>query len=222
MKFWRRLLLAVVALGLAGLAAVWLLAPLDPRAPPDIATRFKLLRARWDAEYCLTSLRIAVPDAAFLPPVTGEGGCGIAHPVRLRGGILPMRPNVPVMACPLALTYMVWERHALRPLAREMLGAELAAVEHLGVYNCRNVRNSTVWLSQHALGQALDVSAVRLADGRRITVAGGWDDAGAPGRFLRAAHRAACGFFKVALGPEYNALHRDHFHLDTGWMMRCR
>ncbi len=33
-------------------------------------------------------------------------------------------------------------------------------------------------------------------------------------RFLRAIHKAACGPFGTVLGPEANALHRDHFHLD--------
>jgi len=32
--------------------------------------------------------------------------------------------------------------------------------------------------------------------------------------FLRAAHRAACTTFATVLGPEANAAHRNHFHLD--------
>ncbi len=218
MRFWRTILLGILAIGLGGPALFWLLAPLDTGATPGILTPLKLLRARWDPAYCLASL----PDAAVLPPVVGEGACGIAHPVQLRGGIVLMHPNVPVMACPLALSYAVWERHSLRPLARDMLGSDVAGVEHLGVYNCRNVRNSSVWLSQHATGQALDASAIRLQNGRRISVAGAWGNTDAAGDFLRAAHQAACGVFKVTLGPEYNALHRDHFHLDTGWMLRCK
>lgn len=32
--------------------------------------------------------------------------------------------------------------------------------------------------------------------------------------FLRAVHEDACGIFGTVLGPEANALHEDHFHLD--------
>jgi hypothetical protein len=33
-------------------------------------------------------------------------------------------------------------------------------------------------------------------------------------RFLRGAHRTACGIFSTVLGPEANKAHRNHFHLD--------
>lgn len=33
-------------------------------------------------------------------------------------------------------------------------------------------------------------------------------------KFLRAAHKSACGIFGTVLGPEANDAHRDHFHLD--------
>ncbi len=34
-------------------------------------------------------------------------------------------------------------------------------------------------------------------------------------KFLRAAHKAACGIFGTTLGPEANEAHRDHFHFDV-------
>ena len=34
------------------------------------------------------------------------------------------------------------------------------------------------------------------------------------GTFLRRLHKGACGIFGTVLGPEANAAHRDHFHLD--------
>ena len=42
------------------------------------------------------------------------------------------------------------------------------------------------------------------------------------GRFLAAAHDAACRVFSAVLGPDYNRLHRDHFHLDLGPYRACR
>ncbi|MGE0629374.1 MAG: extensin family protein [Hyphomicrobiaceae bacterium] len=35
-----------------------------------------------------------------------------------------------------------------------------------------------------------------------------------PDQFLRKVHAGACGLFSTVLGPEANAFHRDHFHLD--------
>ncbi|MFN3798647.1 MAG: extensin family protein, partial [Sphingobium yanoikuyae] len=45
--------------------------------------------------------------------------------------------------------------------------------------------------------------------------------------FLRDVRDGACGLFSTVLSPDYNAAHRDHFHLDqaergaTGWRA-CR
>lgn len=39
-------------------------------------------------------------------------------------------------------------------------------------------------------------------------------EAGTEQRFLQRIHDAACGIFTTVLGPEANAAHHDHFHLD--------
>jgi len=55
-----------------------------------------------------------------------------------------------------------------------------------------------------------------LADGREVSVLGDWNGKGPRGRFLRVIHDAACRRFATVLGPDYNALHANHFHLDMG------
>ena len=40
--------------------------------------------------------------------------------------------------------------------------------------------------------------------------------------FLREIRDGACDLFRVVLGPDYNAAHRDHFHLDMGAFRACR
>ena len=40
--------------------------------------------------------------------------------------------------------------------------------------------------------------------------------------FLRQVRDGACHGFSVVLGPDYNAAHRDHFHLDRGHYRVCR
>lgn len=84
-----------------------------------------------------------------------------------------------------------------------------------------DVRGATGRRSRHATARALDVRAFRLVDGRRIPVTG-WDGSGAAARFLRAARDSACDWFGAVLGPEHDAAHRDHFHLESGFWRRCR
>jgi hypothetical protein len=43
---------------------------------------------------------------------------------------------------------------------------------------------------------------------------GGDEKKSAETAFLRRLHKGACGIFGTVLGPEANAAHRDHFHLD--------
>ncbi len=81
---------------------------------------------------------------------------------------------------------------------------------------CRNRYSAADgFVSEHGFANALDVVGFTLDNGQTITVDGDW--AGTPeGRLLRLAHGAACGRFTTVLGPEANADHKDHFHLDLG------
>ena len=78
----------------------------------------------------------------------------------------------------------------------------------------RNTRDEHGELSEHALGNAIDIAGFRLGDGSIVTVREGW---GSPewGPTLRRLHRAGCGPFGTALGPEANPLHADHLHFDV-------
>ena len=93
---------------------------------------------------------------------------------------------------------------------------------------CRRLygRDSGSW-SEHARANAVDIAGFTLADGTRISVAGDWEEEGARGRFLKEVRDGACRLFATVLSPDYNAAHRDHFHLDQagrgamGWRA-CR
>ena len=41
-----------------------------------------------------------------------------------------------------------------------------------------------------------------------------WSDDGNKGAFLREVRDGSCQLFSTVLSPDYNAAHRDHFHLD--------
>jgi len=110
----------------------------------------------------------------------------------------------------------------VQPAAEQMLGVKVASVQHFGSYSCRNMRGSAAMRSEHARANALDISGFTLTTGRQISVARHWAGDGAEARFLRAVHSGACRTFRAALGPDYNAAHRDHFHYDRGLFAGCR
>jgi hypothetical protein len=77
-------------------------------------------------------------------------------------------------------------------------------------------------MSKHAYAQAWDVTGFELEDGRVISVLKHWEKRGPKRNFLRAVRDDACRIFNVVLGPDYNAAHRDHFHVDMGGGVACR
>ena len=85
-------------------------------------------------------------------------------------------------------------------------------------YMCRNVNNGkTGNLSFHAFGDAVDVMGFTLEDGRTIDVKTAWPGTVPDGsQLIRFAHAAACTRFTTVLGPEADAQHQDHLHLDLG------
>src|SRR5262249_46591899 len=65
-----------------------------------------------------------------------------------------------------------------------------------------------------AFGNALDIAAFTLADGRRITVKDGWHGLPEEQGFLRDVEGAACQQFNTVLAPGSNVYHYDHIHVD--------
>ncbi|UAB77040.1 extensin family protein [Erythrobacter sp. SCSIO 43205] len=229
MQAMRRVLVLSVlaALGIAGWN--WLqdhpehnpMAPLDLRDPIGLATTTKLVALRDDVDQCRAVLERS--DVAFTAlPEVGEGAC--ARPDRTQLTQLPLSPGNPATTCPVAAALELWRTRTVEPAAREIFGSDVARFEHLGVYNCRRIRGSSDRWSQHATGNAIDISAVVLEDGRRISLIADWDGDADEARFLREIRDGACDVFAVVLSPDYNAAHADHFHFDqTGnFMGVCR
>ena len=127
----------------------------------------------------------------------------------------PLVPRSPPTTCAVAAGLELWLERAVQPAATELLGARVARVEHLGAYSCRRLYGSESgqW-SEHATGNAIDVAAFVLEDGRRIGVARAWTQGGEEAAFLRLARDEACDVFGTVLSPDYNAAHADHLHLD--------
>ena len=99
----------------------------------------------------------------------------------------------------------------------------MVGLRHLGTHACRNVNHAGAGRrSQHATANAIDVAGFVLQDRREVRLARDWSGAPAEAAFLRAVRDGACRWFNGVLGPEYNAAHQDHFHLDMGPWRSCR
>jgi hypothetical protein len=99
------------------------------------------------------------------------------------------------------------------------LNTRLEAITVGTSFMCRDRRTGETndTLSEHAFADALDITSFTLENGRTVSVASGWMPAESEdGRMLRFTHDAACALFMTTLGPEANALHHDHFHIDMG------
>jgi hypothetical protein len=226
---WSSLLdFAVVAILLVGAVNAWAppqdlpWKPLDLARPPGLATRAQFERAADDPQLCRAALAQAGVRFANEPNRT-VGGCTTQNAVRVRGGVTRLSPPAPVMTCPVALGYVAWERHVVQPAARELLGAPVTRIEHFGTYACRNVYGRAQGRrSEHAGANAVDVHTFALATGRQVSVQPHYRLDDPRGAFLRRVRDGACRWFHGTLGPEYNAAHRDHFHLDHGPYRLCR
>lgn len=199
-------------------------APLDIREAPSLLTGFKFFRTRNDLSLCRAALtRASVSFDPVPDQVTGEG-CGFTGAGRIgRAGRAALSSPV-VLSCRSVLALAMFERHGLAAAAATHLGSPVTRIEHMGTYSCRNINHTASGRrSRHATADAIDIGGFGLADGRRITLSGDWGSTDpARAAFLRAAREAACRWFDVTLSPLYNALHRDHFHLDMGGGRACR
>lgn len=130
--------------------------------------------------------------------------------------------NLGPVKCETAKAFTAWARFGVDRAARQILGSPLARIETMGSYSCRNVAG-TNRRSSHATANAIDVSGFTLEDGRRIVLKSDWDGGTAAEReFLRVVQKSACKRFGTVLGPEYDAAHEDHFHLEGTGSKYCR
>ncbi|VAW03613.1 RNA binding S1 domain protein [hydrothermal vent metagenome] len=141
-------------------------------------------------------------------------GCGIDNAVRVRSISNVALSQQSVMSCTMANSLKSWIDNGLQPAVGGN-GGGVARLKVAAGYACRT-RNSRkgAKISEHAKGNAIDISEFQLRDGSEISVLKDWNN-GPKGRALKRIHNSACGPFGTVLGPEYNRYHRDHFHLDV-------
>jgi len=169
--------------------------------------------------YCVE--RGFVKPSAFVEPVAeidGPGICGLTHPFKVSAlfdGRIPLNKPL-ILDCPMIPTLEAWVEDAVQPAAQARFGAGIAELDAFGSYSCRSVDNiAGAQLSEHAFGNAIDISGFKLTDGREINIVRDWKKAGTEeANFLREAHAGACSKFTTILGPGADVFHYNHFHLD--------
>ncbi len=152
--------------------------------------------------------------AAIQPIPARLPGCGLTGGVRVTevSGLALSTPAA--IDCRTATALANWVDRGVEPAvgARGGGAVRLRVAAH---YACRTRNNRPgAKVSEHGRGRAIDIAAIGLRNGTRISVLTGWGDR-TQGPILRAMHRAACGPFGTVLGPEADRYHRDHFHFDT-------
>ncbi len=203
-------------------------------APPPVARGLQLdtfaalgrkgdlRRLARSPEACLRALEDADAPFTAIEAIRTGKGCGVEDAVLVDAAYISQREKQNLeMTCALAARLYVWERHIVAPAAEKHLGAQLERIEALGAFSCRTIAGFDK-MSEHAFGKAADIGAFRLDDGRSISVLTDWRSKGPEGRFLREIHARACDLFDVTLGPDYDAAHANHFHLDVGGNRACR
>lgn len=202
---------------------------LDLDQPVGLFTGRKLAALTGDASGCRALLDRAGVEYVVMEP-GGADQCRYADAVRLRPetGAIALAPAAVAPSCPVVAALKLWEWQVVQPAAQRIYGQPVRSIRHFGSYSCRRMYGRSAGdFSEHATADAIDVAAFVLKDGRQVSVLKGWKGTAKDADFLRAVRDGACGLFSTVLSPDYNAAHRDHFHLDqaergaVGWRA-CR
>jgi hypothetical protein len=164
---------------------------------------------------CRLALTEAIAIAPSIPAIHGPGGCGGEDLVRLEAVVLPDRRQVVVkpaaiLRCTMASEIADWIRTDIAPLAVGA-GSVISGLDNFDSFECRG-RNRVVGapLSEHGRANALDVRALKLANGQSISLT----DRTVPRELRENVLHSACTRFTTVLGPGSDGYHEDHIHLD--------
>jgi hypothetical protein len=158
----------------------------------------------------------AAPLAAGYPrtdvPRLGPGPTQ-GNPVAAFGAVA-VKPTA-TLACPIVSVLDHWLADSVQPAAMRWFGARVVEIKQISAYSCRGMNgNPNAHISEHAFGNALDIAAFTLADGRRISVEAGWRGMPEEQGFLHDVQASACREFTTVLAPGSNVYHYDHIHVD--------
>jgi hypothetical protein len=164
---------------------------------------------------CRQALTEEIAIAPSIPDIHGVGGCGGEDLVRLEAVVLPDKHRVSlkpaaILRCTMATAIADWIRTDMTPLAAN-LGSEISVLDNFDSFECRG-RNRVVGapLSEHGRANALDVRALKLADGQSVSLT----DRTVSRELRESVLHSVCTRFMTVLGPGSDWYHEDHIHLD--------
>lgn len=150
-----------------------------------------------------------------IPRLIGPGACGGRDMVQLNAVQLPGHARIEirpasVLRCEMAESLAGWIQDEADPLLRKA-GMALRSVATYDDFECRG-RNRVLGakLSEHGKGNAIDIRAFTLADGRSI----GLTDMTVAKDLREGLRASACERFTTVLGPGSDGHHEGHIHLD--------
>jgi hypothetical protein len=164
---------------------------------------------------CRLALTEEIAIAPSIPDIHGPGGCGGEDLVRLEAVVLPDKHRVQVkppatLRCKMASAIADWIRSDMTPLAID-LGSVISDLDNFDSYDCRSFNGvAGAPLSEHGRANALDVRALKLANGRSIALT----DRTVSRELRESVLHSVCARFTTVLGPGSDGYHEEHIHLD--------
>jgi hypothetical protein len=167
------------------------------------------------ASACRVRLTAELAVAPSLPALTGPGECSVEDAVRLEAVWLADKTRVVVtppaiVRCTFAEAIVQWVREDLAPAVRS-LGSGLKSIDNFDSYECRG-RNRIVGakLSEHGKANAVDIRALKLANGTVVELT----DPHVAKDLRERLRKNACARFTTVLGPGSDGYHENHVHVD--------
>ena len=183
--------------------------------PPAEAEKATEVPAPPPPSACRLALTEAIAIAPSIPDIKGAGGCGGEDLVRLEAVVLPDKRRVSVkpaaiLRCAMASEIADWIRTDMAPLAAR-LGSSISDLDNFNSFECRG-RNRVAGarLSEHGRANALDIRAIKLANGQSISLT----DRTVSRETRETVLHSVCARFSTVLGPGSDWYHEDHIHLD--------
>jgi len=164
---------------------------------------------------CRQALTEDIAIAPSIPDIHEPGGCGGEDLVRLEAIVLPDKHRVAVtppapLRCTMASAIADWVRSDVVAIAQKF-GSEPAGLDNFDSYECRGFnRIPGAHLSEHGRANALDVRAIKLANGHSIALT----DRSVPRELRESVRQSVCARFMTVLGPDSDWYHEEHIHLD--------
>jgi hypothetical protein len=186
--------------------------PTEPE-PEAIPSRPRVTPLSYDEIDCRKNLKKLGVRYVDLKPIHDSPSCQIPHPVKVQAiGNVEMRPAA-TLTCAMAEAFSEWTRKELVPSARMRYFSGIQTIHQGSAYSCRRIARSRT-MSAHSQGNALDVMALTLNNGKKIAVKKQGLFAFRAKGLLNNVRADGCEYFTTVLGPGYNWDHRNHFHFD--------